>query len=599
MNASGSNAVLSFLLALGAAGIACSPAPLAPGPPAASSGASPDAAPPPAPVARRVQVQVLAINDLHGNLELPSGSNGVVLAAPGDPLAGAVGARPTDAGVTLVPAGGAAYLAALITQLRAANPFTVVVSAGDLTGASPLVSELFRDEPTILVMNRMGLGLEAVGNHDFDRGIPELMRLQRPGCSLGDCDAGAFPGASFEYLAANVIDTRTGRTLLPPYAIRELGGARVAFIGETLRQTASVTRASAVAELSFLDEATAANALVPELQRQGASAIVLLLHQGGKQSPGGTYDGCEGFSGDLLPILDRLSPAIQVVVSAHTHEAYDCTIGGRLVTSAASYGRLVTQIELTLDPVAHALVDLRARNVPVTHDRAPDQEVARLVKEYADRTRGVTARVVGYVKSDLTGNAEAARSPSCETPLGDVIADAMRESSGADVAFMNAGGIRADLVAKHPGRADFAVSYGDAFSVQPFGNTLVTMTLRGAQIQALLEQQFGSRQEPRVLQVSRGLSYRYSYDRATKRGVVSALRLAGRPVDPTRPYSVTVPEFLASGGDGFTVLREGSDLRQGASDLDALVTYLGKASSATAPLAPAKGSRIQGDGCCP
>jgi 5'-nucleotidase len=586
-------------LAVGAAGVALAcTAPAAPGPanpvppPPSLASAAPDAAAP------LVHVRILAINDFHGNLEPPSGTNGVILVPPDDPLASSPEARVTDAGVTLVPAGGAAYLAAHVARLRAESPATtIVVSAGDLTGASPMLSNLYADEPSILAMDRLGLDFEAVGNHDFDRGLVELRRLQKAGCTLGDCDAGSFAGASFEYLAANVIDDATGRTVFPPYAIRDLGGARVAFIGETLRQTPSVTKTDAVKGLSFEDEATAANALVPELQRQGVSAIVLVIHQGGMQSIGGTYDGCKGFSGDLGPILERLSPAIDVVVSGHTHQAYDCLIDGRLVTSAMSYGRLVTRIDLTIDPSAHRVVEKHARNVPVTHDIPADPEVDRIVRTYEDRSRAITGRVVGYVKKTLTGNSRAARNASCETPLGDVIADAMRAATGADIAFMNPGGIRADLVAKREGRPDFEVTYGDAFEVQPFGNALVTMKLRGAQILALLEGQFGSRQEPRILQVSKGFSYLYAFDRAHETAAVSQLRLGGRPIDPAKTYRVTVPSFLAAGGDSFRVLQSGEDRTEGAVDVDALTTYLGKVSSAAAPLDVPAGGRITGDGC--
>jgi 5'-nucleotidase len=436
-----------------------------------------------------------------------------------------------------------------------------------------------------------------VGNHDFDRGLPELMRLQKAGCSLGDCDAGTFAGASFEYLAANVIDDSTGRTVLPPYAIRDLGGARIAFIGETLAQTPTVTKMGAVKGLSFADEAATANALVPELQKQGVSAIVLALHQGGMQSLGGPYDGCQGFSGDLVAILDKLSRDIEVVVSGHTHEAYDCVLEGRLVTSAASYGRLLTKIDLTIDPSAHRVVEKHARNVPITHDLPPDAEVARIVQAYEDKARTITGRVVGYVKKNLTGSSRAARIPSCETPLGDLIADAMRAATGAEIAFMNPGGIRADLVATHAGRPDFAVTYGDASDVQPFGDPLITMTLRGAQILALLEGQFGSRQEPRILQVSTGFSYLYAYDRAHERAVVSELRLNGRPIDLAKAYRVTVPAFLASGGDSFVVLKIGEDRKEGPIDVDALASYLGKVSSPAAPLDAPPGRRIDGDGC--
>ena len=577
------------LVACPAARLASEPRPAATDPPAAVPSA--EAAAP------LVHVQILAINDFHGNLQPPAGSNGVVLVAPADPLASSADARPTDAGISLVPAGGAAYLTAHVARLRAENPATLVISAGDLTGASPLVSNLFRDEPAVLVMNRLGLDLEAVGNHDFDRGLPELMRLERPGCSLGDCDAGSFAGASFQYLAANVIDDASGHTIFAPYAIRDFGGVRIAVIGETLRQTPSVTRSGAVRGLSFADEAATANALVPELEEQGVSAIVLALHQGGMQSLGSPYDGCQGFSGDIVPILDKLSPAIEVVVSGHTHQACDCLLQGRLVTSAASYGRLLTKIDLTIDPSAHRVVEKHARNVPITRDVPPDAEVARIVQAYADKAAGVTGRVVGYVKNTLTGNSRAARNPSCETPLGDLIADAMRAATGADLAFMNPGGIRADLIANHEGRPDFAVTYGDVSEVQPFGSPLITMTLRGAEVLALLEAQFGSRQEPRILQVSRGLSYLYTYDRAHERAVVSDVRLNGRPIDRAKSYRVTVPSFLADGGDGFAMLKVGAERTQGPIDVDALASYLGKSSSAVAPMGAPPGGRIDGDGC--
>ncbi len=548
-----------------------------------------------------VHVQILAINDFHGNLEPPAGSNGVVVASPSDPIASLPGTRVLDGGVAFVPAGGAAYLATHIAKLRAENPDTIVVSAGDLTGASPLLSNLFDDEPSVTVMSALGLDYEAVGNHDFDRGLAELTRLAHGGCSLGDCDSGArFDGATFGYLAANVTDTTTQRTAFPPYAIRDVAGgrARIAFIGETLRATPSIATARAMKGLTFEDEAIAANALVPELKAAGVSAIVLVLHQGAMQSPAGTYDSCVGLSGDLLPVLDRLDPAITVVASGHTHQAYDCTIGGRLVTSAMSYGRLVTKIDLTIDPARRVVVEQHAQNVAVTRDVAPDAKVAQIVGDYAARSAALTGRVVGWVKGDFTGNAKAAGSASCETPLGDLIADAQRAATNADIALMNPGGIRADLVVKRAGRPDGSISFAEAFEVQPFGNDLVTMTLTGAQLQSLLEAQFGSRSEPRILQVSDGLTYRYAFDRASNTGKVSSLALHGKAISPTKRYRVTVNSFLAGGGDTFRVLKEGTERQSGGPDIDALVSYLGKVSSSARPLAPPRTpARITGDGC--
>jgi 5'-nucleotidase len=350
--------------------------------------------------------------------------------------------------------------------------------------------------------------------------------------------------------------------------------------------------------LSFAGEAATVNALVPEIQAKGAAAIVLLVHEGGTQTPKGTYDACDGFSGDILPIVEALSPAVQVVVSAHTHQAYDCTIAGRLVTSAGSYGRLVTKIDLAIDPTTGKIVAKQARNVPVTRDVPPDPEVEGVIAKAEDDAKAITKRVVGWVERDWTGNAKMARSRSCETPLGDLIADAQRDATGADVALMNPGGIRADLVASGPAKAEHAITYGEAFEVQPFGGHLVTMTLRGDQLRSILEGQFGQKAEPRILQVSSGFSYRYVYDRATRHAAIEGLKLKGAPVDPKKEYRVTVNSFLAGGGDSFPALTQGTERKDGPGDLEAFTTYMGKRSTQTAPLTPpAALDRIEGNGC--
>jgi 5'-nucleotidase len=355
---------------------------------------------------------------------------------------------------------------------------------------------------------------------------------------------------------------------------------------------------SAASGLEFEDEVKTANALVPELRKQGVATIVLLLHQGGMQAPGGTYDSCVGLSGDILPVLDALDPAIEVVVSSHTHQGYDCTIGGRLVTSTPGYGRAVTKIDLTIDPSTNRITEKHARNIPVTRDVAADPAVESIIAEYKAKGASVTGRVVGYVKADLTGDKKAAGTASCETPLGDLIADAFVAATGADIGFVNPGGIRADLVARRPGRPDSAVTYAEAFDVQPFGNTLVTLTLTGAEIRALLEAQFGSRAEPRILQVSKELSYSYAYDPATRKATIESLRVRGKSIEAAKRYRVTVPSFLATGGDGFAVLKGAGERKEHGGDLAALVAYLGKNSSAKAPLEPPHVlSRIRGDGC--
>ncbi len=606
-------AAVALSLGLAACARAPEPAPARRGvvepPPAASALAT---APSP------IDIQILAYNDFHGNLEPPGGSNGVVTALASDPLfaehpgAGAVAAA--DGKRALIPAGGAAYLATHVKRLRAANPRTVVVSAGDLTGASPLVSNLFKDEPTILVMNRLGLDFEGVGNHDFDRGLDELYRLARGGACAGACDGGGFAGASFQYLAANVRraapEGGARATIFPPYAIRDIAGARLAFVGVTLRDTPSVTVPHATEGLAFDPETETLNQLLPELREQRVDQMVVLVHGGGHQH-GGTYDSCDDLGGDLLGMLEHLDPAFDVVLTGHTHQPYNCTMGGRIVTSAASLGRLITQVVLTWDPAARAFTHKRARNLVVTRDVPEDAEVSAIVAEYAAKARPSLDKVVGYVRGSFArGNLGDEPRPgekrSCESPAGELIADAMLAATrppklgGADIALMNPGGVRSDLFARPAAGEPNGVTYADAFEVQPFANRLVTMTLTGKQLLDLLEMQFDV---GRLLQVSSTLTYRVAAPNPPGEGKrprieAGSIRIAGRPLDLKKDYRVTVNSFLASGGDRFVLLREGRDPKEGPVDLDALIEYVKSTSSRDKPLDGSRvGGRILGDYC--
>ena len=533
------------------------------GAPGADAGA-PDAG------AGMVQVQVLAFNDFHGNLEPPAGFGGRII----------VGTLPNGDPDT-VDAGGIVYLARHIADLRATQPNTVVVSAGDLVGASPLLSALFHDEPTIEAMDLLGLDLNAVGNHELDEGTSELLRMQYGGCHPVDgCQDGTpFAGAQFGFLAANVA-TGADDTLFPPYEIRSFDGVQVAFIGMTLEGTPAIVTPAGVAGLEFRDEVETVNALVPVLQAEGVRAIVVLLHEGGAQA--GLYDECEGISGPIVDIVNGVDDEVDVFVTGHTHQAYNCVVDDKIVTSAASFGRLVTDIDLTLDAATGDVVEATARNVVVTRDVEAMPMVQALIAAYDALSAPLRDRVIGEVTDVVTRVAAA----SGESPLGNVIADAQRAATreialgGADVAFMNPGGIRADIEAGE-------VTYGEAFTVQPFGNSLVTMTLTGAQIDALLEQQFGASQ--RILQVSEGFSYTWQDSAAAGEKVdPSTIFVDGAVVDPAASYRVTVNSFLASGGDGFTVLVEGTDRLGGAVDVDALEAYL----QANSPLSPPALGRI-------
>jgi 5'-nucleotidase len=534
--------------------------------------ADPAAAPPP------VEVQILGLNDFHGNLEPPAGSSGLIEGTP---------------------AGGAEFLATHVARLEATNPSnTVVVSAGDLIGASPLLSALFHDEPTIEAMNDIGLDINAVGNHEFDEGTDELLRMQEGGCHPVDgcLDGDDFAGADFEFLAANVVSQETGDTLFPPYTVRRFAAnTKVAFIGMTLEGTPTIVTPEGVAGFDFLDEADAANALVDDLERRGVDNIVVLLHEGGAQATGGTFNGCTGISGPIVDIVDRLDDEIDAVISGHTHNAYNCVIDGIPVTSASSFGRLVTDMDLTIDRRTKDIASISVNNQIVTRDVDPAAPITGLIDRYRALSDPLANRVIGSITADIT----RAQNTAGESALGDVIADSQlaattpAELGGAQVAFMNPGGIRTDLLFAPSGaEAPGEVTYEEAFTVQPFGNSLVTMTLTGAQIERMLEEQFCgvNALARRVLQPSVGFAYTWDLaaigaaDCNTADAVDPAtITLGGVPVDPAASYRVTVNSFLATGGDGFAVLNSGTDRLGGAVDLDALEAYLTGTPGGVAP----------------
>jgi 5'-nucleotidase len=512
-----------------------------------------------------VELQILAINDFHGNLE-----------APGNDY------------------GGAAYLAAQLRLAEAGAEHTVIVSAGDLIGATPLISSLFHDEPTIEFANLLGLDYHGVGNHEFDEGKAELLRMQQGGPHPvdGESPGGPFTGAGFRFLAANVIDDDSGDTLLPAFAIEYYGGVPVAFIGLTLEDTPSVALSAAVAGLTFMDEADTINALVPQIRSQGVEAIVVIIHEGGYTGDGGEDD-CHDFSGPIVGIVERTHPAVDLFVTGHTHRHYLCLLDGRPVTSTGNAGRFYTRINARLDRASGDMTVVDFDNVPVTQDIEPAPDVDALVADYRARVEAVSSRIVGTITVDFTKEQNAAG----ESLLGGLIADAQlaasshAEQGGADISFMNSGGIRNNLLyrpsgAEKPGEVTFA----EIFSVHPFGNYLVTMTLTGARIHALLEQQWIDRSSPNILMPSAGFSYTWNRSKpAGARVDPSSIRLHGDAIDPDGRYRVTVNSFLADGGDGFPLFREGTERVDGVADVDALKAYL----AANSPLSPVAPDRIR------
>jgi len=511
-----------------------------------------------------VEVQVLAFNDFHGNLETPP----------------PIEVTEADGTKTMITSGGAAHLAVAIKRLR--QPHSVTVSAGDTIGASPLTSALFLDEPTIAAMNRIGLEFNAVGNHEFDKGVDELKRIQAGGCakhtSRVPCAIEPFEGAGFRYLAANVVQSN-GTTVFPSTGIKRFGKGRSAitlgFIGMTLKDTAKLVTPSGVKGLTFGDEAATANALVPGLKAAGADAIVLLIHQGGKTSAFTRGNGCDGLHGGILPIIDKLDPAVTTIVSGHTHWAYVCNRENqRLLTSAGKNGQFLTDIRLSFDRATHRLIGQRASNDVVGHgEQGADTAVKQLVDRYVAAAAPLANKVVGSL------TAEAPRDDNdAESPAADLIADAllaatrMPDKGGAQIGLVNATGVRVAL----PGRQ---VTYKDAFAMMPFGNNLVVMTLTGAQLKSVIEQQFAiplraGATRPAALAPSIGFSYAYDLGRSIGERIV-AMTLHGKAIDPQGRYRVVVNNYLASGGDGLSGFTAGTEVTDaGIVDIDALIAWI-------------------------
>jgi 5'-nucleotidase len=540
------------------------------------------------PPGQLIEVQLLGFNDYHGHV-LPD--------AAGD--------------VDGVAAGGGAYLATKLKELRKGKKYSLTVAAGDLIGGSPAFSGLFHDEPSVESLNAMGLAVSSVGNHEFDEGVYELMRMQYGGCHPVDgCyfPESPYQGARFQWLAANVVNEH-GETPLPPFWIKKFEGVKIAFIGMTLEATDTLVAAAGIEGWDFRDEAKTANALVPILRRKyGVDAIVVLLHEGGSQTPPpGTIDACEGISGPIVAINNALHPAIDVVITGHTHLPYNCVLRDpvgrpRIVTSAYSYGRVVTEVNLVLDKRTD---DVRRDLSEATNhlvDRTaltPDPAITTVIDKWQPLYQAAGSTPIGTITETIVRGGTNGSDRGVESPAGNLVADAQRwatSANGSQIAFMNPGGVRSDLTyPESSGEGDGVVTYGEAFTFQPFGNTLITFPMTGAQIVAVLEEQCqpaGSSRPFLHLGVSSGFTYDLS--KTIAGGVctsvtISNAALEGVALDPAATYYVTVNSFLADGGDNFGTFATVTGPRiDGGNDLEALVNYLGTFS----PVAPPDTDRV-------
>lgn len=550
---------------------------------------------------RTVDVQLLSFNDFHGNLQPPAGSSGQVTE------------KQPDGTEKKIDAGGAEYLATSLRTARKGNPYSVTAAAGDLIGASPLLSGLFHDEPTIEAMNKLDLDVTSVGNHEFDEGAKELARMQNGGCHPKDgCfeEGKEFKGADYPYLAANVTDEKTDKPILKPYWVWKNKGVKVGFIGVTLEGTPDIVSADGVKGLKFHDEIETVNKYAKILDKQGVKSIVTLIHEGGfPASQTYNYD-CDspgagdGISGPITDIAKGITPKVDALVTGHTHSAYVCTIPDpsgkpRMVTSASSFGKLYTDTTLTYDRRTKDIVrtSVKSANHVVSREQAKAKDMTSLIGRWNTLAEPVANKPVGFISGDIPGRGAGVP----EAPLGDLIADAQLAHGKSldpqtDLALMNPGGIRSDLVFKASGsEGDGVVTYGEGFTVQPFSNTVNLVDLTGAQLITGLKQQVSGANEasPKILQISDGLTYTLDMTKSgADRVVTDSIKLGGKAIDPATTYRVAMNSFLAGGGDGFAELGKGTKPLVGSDDLKAFNDYLTANSSADKPIAPPKADRI-------
>jgi 5'-nucleotidase len=518
------------------------------------------ATPPP----RTTELTLLSINDFHGNIQ-PAKPTPLMPRLP-DPATGEVKAQ---------PAGGVAYLATALAQLKARHPDALVVAGGDLIGASPLISNLLRDEPTLAALSELGISASALGNHELDAGLPELLRQARGECGPNGCLWPGYKGPGFPFLGANVLDAATGKPLLPTHVIKQAGGLKVAVAGVATKDTPSVIVARAIQGIRFADEADTLNALVPQLKAEGAQVLVAVMHEGGVQGQGASANdtsyACPTLTGRVHDIAKRLDPAYAIIIGGHTHQAYTCKINGRLVVQAGSYGGWITESRLKLDADGRVL-DAQAVNHPVLQSvYAPNPALADLVARAAALTEAARRKPVATLPRGLTRHA---KEPHGDAALGNLIADSQlafaRKQGPADIAFMNPGGIRADLVVE-PGKP---TTMSDLLAIQPFGNDVVALTLNGQQLWDILQRQLPKAgAQPRMLQPSSTLRYRWRAG-ADGKPELGEILVDGQPLNRTRDYRVIVNNFLSEGGDEATGFKHGRDRAVLGTDIDALVAWL-------------------------
>ncbi|WP_459499598.1 bifunctional metallophosphatase/5'-nucleotidase [Bacillus sp. C1] len=493
---------------------------------------------------RYIDVQMLGINDFHGQLD-------------------------TVKKINNKEAGGAEYLAAYLRDREKQNPNTLMVHAGDIVGASPPVSALLQDEPTIEFLNDLGFDAGTIGNHEFDEGINEMNRL----IYGGDHEkTGNFKGANFPYVAANFYNKSTGRLFLPPFTVKMVQGVPVGFIGVVTTDTPNVVMPTMLQNVQITDEVEAINKATQQLKRLGVKSIVVLAHVGG------TTDDTGVTNGDLVRLANETDSEVDVIFGGHSHTFVNGTVNDKLIVQANSYGMAFADVDMKIDRKTKDIVSKKAEVVTTYHEGIqPDQQVKKKMEQYQEKIAPLVNQVVGKSTAPIDRKQNAAG----ESTLGNLVADAQRATMNTQIALMNPGGIRNDLDAGD-------ITWGELYGIQPFGNQLIKVNLTGQDIRDILNQQW-QKDKTRMLQIS-GIQYTWDANKLDGEKVTNIHLTNGEELVASKTYSVVANAFLASGGDGFTSFTNGQNAETGPNDFEALVDYVKQVKE---PIQPVIDGRIQ------
>ncbi|QOR66439.1 5'-nucleotidase C-terminal domain-containing protein [Cytobacillus suaedae] len=492
-----------------------------------------------------IKVQLLSVNDLHGKINVTEQPKN----------------NPNKYG-------NAAYLATYLKEREQTNENTLIIHSGDMVGGSPPVSALYQDEPTVEVMESIGFDVGTVGNHEFDEGVDEMLRL----IYGGDHPNGTvnYDGINFPMIAANVVYKDSEELVLPPYYIKNIKGQKIGFIGVATTQTPNMVIAKGIQTINFTDEAEAINKFVPELTKRGVEAIVVLAHVPGSQE-GDTV------TGEIADIATKIDDEVDVIIAAHNHQKVNAMVDNKLIVQAWEYGKAFVDIDLEIDPVTGDIVKKEAEIVDVIQEGVtPDQKVSAILEKYSSAISSKLNEVVGVAGQFMEGG-YATKAYFGDNALGNLIADGMTAAMGSDFAMMNGGGIRADLNAGD-------ITWEELYNIQPFGNTLVKIEVAGSNMDEIINAQISDYGPDCSI-----AGFKYKWDSATSK--VTEVTLAdGTLLDENATYTLTINNYMYEhNSDKYKLRAYGANPVQGTEDLTATIEFV---KSFTSPIAYEAEGRI-------